>query len=175
MKYCRKCETNKDYSEFHKLSKSPDGYKTWCKTCVKKYDTQRYDKNRVYPKKEKNGLIHCRKCEQYLEKSKFWSNLSYCKDCSKIIGHTNNIKRFGISVEEYIDIEKSQNGLCAICNNPEKKKKRLSIDHDHSCCPESYSCGRCIRGLLCSSCNTFLGNAKDDINILQSAINYLQK
>ena len=31
------------------------------------------------------------------------------------------------------------------------------IDHDHSCCPESRSCGQCIRGVICSGCNTMLG------------------
>jgi hypothetical protein len=37
-----------------------------------------------------------------------------------------------------------------------------TIDHDHSCCPGPRSCGQCIRGLLCSTCNTALGFLHND-------------
>src|SRR5690606_11291033 len=54
----------------------------------------------------------------------------------------------------------------------------LFVDHDHSCCPrngsESATCGQCIRALLCSSCNTGLGQFQDDPELLQKAINYLK-
>ena len=175
MKQCSKCLKRKPHSEFHKKKQIHDGYAYNCKDCVRNYDQKRIDGFRVFPKKEKNGLIHCRRCEQYLDKSKFLGKLTYCRDCSKILGHTNNIKRFGLSIDGYLDLEKSQNGLCAICKNPEMNKKRLSVDHDHSCCDGSFSCGKCIRGLLCSNCNTFLGNAKDNIDTLKTAIEYLEK
>jgi hypothetical protein len=27
------------------------------------------------------------------------------------------------------------------------------VDHDHTCCPGEYTCGKCVRGLLCDDCN----------------------
>src|SRR4029077_2130187 len=33
----------------------------------------------------------------------------------------------------------------------------LAVDHDHNCCPGAHSCGKCIRGILCGTCNSALG------------------
>lgn len=56
--------------------------------------------------------------------------------------------------------------ICDICNKPFKKDKRHAIDHDHAT-------GQ-IRGLLCDLCNTGLGMFKDNQELLQKAIVYLQ-
>jgi len=174
MKTCTKCNILKNFSDFHRKRSVKDGYAHWCKVCVREYDNKEHDSKRVFPVKIQNGLIHCRRCERYLDKSNFWKTNTYCRECSKLIGHSANLKRFGLTVDDYINLEKSQNGVCAICKNPEENKNRLSVDHDHSCCPGAITCGKCIRGLLCSNCNTFLGNAKDNIDILKNAIIYLQ-
>ena len=73
-----------------------------------------------------------------------------------------------------MDMAKAQNYVCMICKKPDPYK-RLSVDHDHSCCAGDFSCGKCIRGLLCSPCNKTLGMVNDDINLLQDMIDYLQK
>lgn len=171
MKQCTKCLNIKNFSDFHKKASTKDGYANWCKVCVREYDLKEHDSKRVYPRKESNGLIHCRSCEQYLDKSKFSGTLSYCKDCSKFLGHKNNIKRFNITPDEYIDMLKAQNNVCKICNGTDYK--RLAIDHDHSCCNGQFSCGKCIRGLICSRCNKTLGMVNDDKNLLQKMIDYI--
>jgi hypothetical protein len=56
----------------------------------------------------------------------------------------------------YKDKLEAQNGGCALCFSV-STGRRLSIDHDHSCCGFRFSCGRCLRGLLCQTCNLRLG------------------
>ena len=60
-----------------------------------------------------------------------------------------------------------QNYCCKICGNPEIKDKPLYVDHCHKT-------GN-IRGLICSHCNTGLGNFYDNIELLQKAIDYLSQ
>ena len=61
----------------------------------------------------------------------------------------------------------NQEGCCAICKRHQLNfQKRLFVDHDHKTNE--------IRALLCQNCNSVLGNAKDDITILQSSIKYLE-
>lgn len=173
MKQCTRCKNFKNFSDFHKFTKSPDGYKHFCKLCVKEIDAERNEHKLVMPRKKQGKLIHCRRCEQYLDQSHFWSKNTYCKECMPIIGHIQNLKKYGLSRDAYVDLEKSQNNVCKICGEEEKYNKRLSVDHDHRCCPGIKSCGKCIRGLLCSRCNKVLGQINDNKDLLQKMINYL--
>ena len=172
-KKCTNCHKIKLFSEFHKWATSLDGYKHFCKVCVKDYDQIRIDTFRKYPRKMQGDKMHCRWCEQYLDKSNFWSTNTYCRPCTKFLGRKRNIENQGMTIDQWVDLEKSQNGVCKICGEPERTKKRLSIDHDHSCCDKPFSCGKCIRGLLCFRCNRVLGQVRDDKTILQKMIDYL--
>ncbi len=79
-----------------------------------------------------------------------------------------NLKRYGITLEDYDKIYDSQNGCCAICNRHQQALKRLlAVDHCHTT-------GE-IRGLLCHSCNLLLGFANDNAEVLTKAISYLNK
>ena len=82
--------------------------------------------------------------------------------------------RYGITEEDYQNMLSSQDYRCAICGvHQDDQKIRMSVDHDHKCCPGLFSCGKCLRGLLCRNCNLTLGVLKDEEEILQAAINYL--
>lgn len=70
----------------------------------------------------------------------------------------STLRRFSLTRADYQRMLNEQYGRCAICFNPPSEKRRLSIDHDHACCSkDSTSCGECVRGLLCTPCNTSLG------------------
>ncbi len=63
--------------------------------------------------------------------------------------------RFGITLDEYNALLEAQEGVCAICGQPEialgrnGRTRHLSVDHDHRT-------GQ-VRGLLCHECNVELG------------------
>jgi hypothetical protein len=88
---------------------------------------------------------------------------------------------FNITAGQYEEMLAEQGGVCAICSQSETKKRNgvllsLAVDHDHKCCPtKAKSCGACIRGLICSSCNHGLGNFRDDEAVMLKAISYLQE
>jgi len=79
-------------------------------------------------------------------------------------------KHYNITLADYDQMLEKQNGVCVICGHVETRtlkgiQTRLTVDHNHKT-------GK-IRGLLCHSCNILIGCAKDNITMLQSAINYL--
>lgn len=64
---------------------------------------------------------------------------------------------------------------CEICSTRNPGVRDFALDHDHACCPRSgFSCGECIRGLLCGSCNRALGLLNDDPERIRAAAAYLE-
>ena len=82
-------------------------------------------------------------------------------------------KRHGLTEEKYNEIMQKQNFVCAVCKKPFITSEPPRIDHNHSCCPGTYSCGKCVRGLLCINCNWGLGSFYDNETNLRNAIEYL--
>jgi hypothetical protein len=81
---------------------------------------------------------------------------------------------YGLTPEEYARLYEHQGRRCAICRRATGATKRLAVDHDHGCCPGPSSCGRCVRGLLCSVCNDLMGHARDDPAFFHRAVDYLR-
>lgn len=80
--------------------------------------------------------------------------------------------KYGITQLDYDRMLVDQGGVCAICLKEETviglktgRAMPLSVDHCHKT--------NRVRGLLCKRHNTMIGLAKDDIQILLSAIQYL--
>lgn len=75
---------------------------------------------------------------------------------------------YGLSMSDYNNMLKDQDGKCAICGSSESKTLKteyLDVDHCHKTGKN--------RGLLCSPCNFGLGSFQDDTNRLVKAIEYL--
>lgn len=107
---------------------------------------------------------HCKDCASKAKK------LHKLKDPSKAKHQQRaaDYKRYGITIAEYETLLQLQKGSCFICKKHHSEfRRRLAIDHDHGT-------GK-IRGLLCNKCNQGIGLLQEDITILRSAIDYLQK
>ena len=76
-------------------------------------------------------------------------------------------QKFGISLDEYNELLKLQGGVCAICEQECASGKELAVDHNHNT-------GE-IRGLLCTRCNSAIGNLKEDPKIIMNAYDYLHR
>ncbi len=77
------------------------------------------------------------------------------------------LHRYGISLVDYKHMLDQQNNACAICKRTVLRKNReyLCIDHDHLK-------GK-VRGLLCDSCNTTIGQFGENRKLMRSASSYL--
>lgn len=87
---------------------------------------------------------------------------------------TAKLSLYRMSLDDYKALLKKQNGVCAVCNEV-SVGRRLAVDHDHACCPGARSCGRCVRALLCTRCNTVLGYVRDSQELLSKMIDYLKE
>ena len=80
---------------------------------------------------------------------------------------------YSITAEQYEILYQFQGGRCAICRKGRGLSKALAVDHDHSCCDGPTSCGSCVRMLLCTTCNQFLGHIGDSVEAAQRMVDNL--
>jgi hypothetical protein len=90
--------------------------------------------------------------------------------------------RWGLTGEQMAALIAQQGGGCAICHATEPGGRGAwHVDHDHTCCPpyskggKTSTCGRCIRGLLCTRCNVGMGHYRHDPKLLIAAAEYLAR
>jgi hypothetical protein len=165
-KICTKCKIDKNIEEFTKRGDNPNQLRSHCKSCVnndnilrnkgqkfKQYRKSYYVANKEYEKEiNKQGYIRRGK-NTGKQKERFQRN--YFK------------YKYNLSLEQIEEIKKEQKFLCAICFSLLLEGRHCHIDHNHAT-------GK-VRQILCNSCNQLLGRAKEDIKILNSAIQYLIK
>ena len=85
------------------------------------------------------------------------------------------LKQYNLSPEQYealrAPLRRNSKGqyICPLCD----RNQARCVDHDHDCCSGKVSCGRCVRGLICSPCNKFLGHLRDDPSAFDRFKRYL--
>ena len=146
-KYCPECRLYLPIADFKKLT-SP--------MALKKYkDGYYWCCNRCY----RNKTWECTPENEITNRKMRRKN--------KLLQRLNDVEvKYGLLDKDYLAKIDEQHNLCAICKT-KQEGKILAVDHNHVT-------GK-VRGLLCTNCNVGIGNLKDNIQILQSAIEYLQR
>ena len=144
-KICTKCHTSKSLDMFSPNARLKDGKQSCCKECYRKYKAT--PKMKEYQRRRYNNRNEADKV------TKFEYHLLY---------------NYGITIKQRQQIFDDQGGCCKICGRHETEFKiKLAVDHCHKT--------NKVRGLLCSNCNHGIGNLRDSIHLLESALRYLKQ
>lgn len=91
--------------------------------------------------------------------------------------HSSEMSRFSLTKATLLALYSNRS-----CWNPGcSQNENLHLDHDHSCCPDGKfagskkSCGQCVRGWLCSSCNISLGMLQENPRRIRGLLDYLDR
>jgi len=85
--------------------------------------------------------------------------------------------KYNLTPDQYMGKLLEQEGRCGACgtDDPGTSYGVWCIDHDRSCCAGKFSCGACLRELLCNGCNSALGHARDDADRLEALAVYARR
>lgn len=109
------------------------------------------------------------KSKKYRELNKEKLRIKAKKRCTP--EYTKNIvlkTKYGISLDDYNEMFQNQKGCCAVCDRHQSELNHsLHVDHCHNT--------NKVRALLCSNCNSGIGNLQDSKEMLSKAIKYLER
>lgn len=120
-----------------------------------------------------NQQKRCTGCKEIKNHDDFYRQKSgtlyaLCISCRNIYSRDKHLKyKYGITVQQYEDMLKKQNYVCAVCEKPETAlgnkgvNKSLSVHHNHTT-------GKVI-ALCCGKCNRAMGIFNDDPALLRKA------
>lgn len=154
----------------------------------------------LIPRETRDVTFTCAKCgeESTRTVSRLGARPTYCVECKPLAtaesiarknsarrvdeaadpaalrrrNRTQNLRRYGLTVERYEAMLEAQGGVCAICKQPPdpngvRAASRLHVDHDHLTDQ--------VRALLCLRCNQGVGSFRDDPTLMHAAAVYVWK
>ncbi len=161
---CSKCKQEFPRENFYSSPKRKNGLSHYCKPCARAASRSTREKN---PEKAREAY------SAWAEKNKplraAYARKWRAENPEADKAHDRKY-RYGLSDEEYQKKLEEQGGVCAICGGVNTRKDKngdpyfLAVDHSH----ETNQ----IRDLLCSACNTALGQYERHAKAMH---NYLLK
>ena len=177
MKTCSRCRTEKELTEFAVYKGKPH---CRCRTCQResnrayknKYPDRIFEQSREYRAKNKLKLREIQRIwrKNTPEKQKQYNRRGYQQRKAQHVewNRATSLRRnYGMTIPQYDAMYRDQNGVCAICQGFNVAGRRLAVDHNHAT--------GVVRGLLCNTCNTSLGTAKESVDLLKKMIAYLER
>lgn len=152
------CGEVKPLADFHRDKSDRMGRARRCKPCA---CTKARDWVQANPEKAREArTAWAQRNRDTVNKS---HREAYSRDPSRDIDAKRKY-RYGVSRQQYDQMIVAQGGRCAVCGDP---TERLHVDHDHATGD--------VRGLLCRMCNQGLGFLRDNIEVMRSAVRYLER
>jgi len=148
VKQCNKCKEVKVLAEFTLKKHIKSGFGARCKACTNKMCNTWNGNNRD----RVNTLQRKR----------------YKDDNGEGQKNSDLIMRYGITLEQYNQMFKDQEGKCGICLRERSQfSKRFDVDHSHTT-------GK-VRGLLCRACNLAFGYLNENLKVITRMAEYAEK
>jgi hypothetical protein len=172
MKSCRRCLTEKSYSDFHKNKQTKDGYAVYCKPCKSFIDKKwtYADPERVNKRNKKAKDWRAANPLRSKELTQEWKEKN--PDRKWMLDKKSHLwTYYRLTIEDYRKMFDDSDGKCHIC----KESKKLVVDHNHKCCSGKISCGKCVRGLVCHNCNTLTGFLERNDDLVDRAYDYIKE
>ena len=139
------------------LSLFPDTPR-WCHGCQRHLPPGAFSRD----KKQRDGLhVSCRECRSASRKA------AYTPAVALRLQQRHIVRTYSIAPEEFARMVAQQDNQCAICRWDMGTSKDRHVDHCHRT-------GR-VRALLCSRCNTTIGQTEDDPALLRAMADYLER
>lgn len=139
-----------------------------CNKCGEQKEIDLFAKGKNYKDGRRNT---CKKCHTSYVKQYYKNNPDKREyNMKRYALYEGNWQRHHLSKEKYEELLSVYNGKCHAC----KDRIATNIDHDHNCCNKSRSCGKCVRGVLCSQCNTALGLLQDSRQKIKNLLEYIK-
>ena len=174
-KTCKSCKQTKELSDFYllsKVTKNTDelGYDYYCKYCRNGSHLRSVKNNKVRCSLPDCDRPHYAKtlCRMHGERLKrTGSTEAKIKPVSNVkednpkayINRKSQLKqRFNMEIDDFV--ARSADG-CEICGD--KPERNLQVDHDHNCCDSTKTCGKCVRGIVCHTCNTAIDKMENGL------------
>jgi hypothetical protein len=113
------------------------------------------------------GLRHCFACRTWKAREEFTVDrqrpgglTARCREC---MSDASTAARYGMTVAQLLAFRQTHEHRCGICGATEI----VYVDHDHAT-------GK-PRGLLCPTCNSAIGQLREDPRLFAAALAYLEK
>ena len=192
-KRCSACHHVKEVVEFTEFPGTKKGYLSWCKSCESGGTSRAITDARIAS--EKAVRLAAGIDQRAIERQQAKERRREMREAERLLRESNNkgadrrtkprpkgrgpvtpesnrlslietrARKYGISLDDFLQMATEQENKCAICGC--YSIDNLAIDH----CHETHV----VRGLLCGFCNMMLGSAKDNIQTLRNAADYLEK
>lgn len=167
IKICYRCKESRSIEFFSKCKISKDGLNSYCKQCNSEVAKKYREDSKVRARIKETCVIRAAKVKEYNKEYYLNRTKDLRKSSPRKYLDTMLRRVYGITLDQYDEMLNQQHDSCAICGTHQSSlKNRLVVDH----CHETDK----VRKLLCYPCNTALGLVKEDTDILETMIRYLE-